>query len=141
MRVALVVMVLLITAPAQAKPELCVLPRGFAAVIARIMPEPPRPRPLSDEDALRIVRGRMPDMMACYQLALRNGSTTSAKASVDIEIAPSGRVTASRVDAPAFVGTGLAACIDARLRATPFPPFVGSAKRLSYPVLFVDSRR
>jgi hypothetical protein len=116
---------------------LAMLPLRVSVFLAHlILANQPRRGPLPDADVVQVIRANAAAVNACYQVAERAGAGTG-KAIVRLEIDVHGRVTDAAVDAPAFAGSSLAACVAGRVRAWRFPRFTVGPKRFVYPLVFV----
>ena len=114
----------------------------MAALLAQSFKGGTRPTALPEQpdptEVQRLVRRYLPGVKSCYQQLSRAGDARSGKAIVSFQIAATGRVQAPAVDAPAFDGTSLPACIGAQVSRWVFPPSrKGAGPALSYPFVFV----
>lgn len=98
------------------------------------LPETPDP-----EQVQRLVRQYMPGVKSCYQRLAREGHAPSGKALVSFQIAGNGHVQALEVEAPAFQGTPLPACITAQITHWAFPPSRKGMPGVRYPFVFVGA--
>ena len=90
--------------------------------------------PGSDEALLAFVRARARTLNTCVEIA-EDGR--SAKGNVNLEVQPDGNVSAVTVDDT--VPHGVARCVAGRIRLWRFPSFDGSARKLSYALVFVSA--
>jgi hypothetical protein len=113
----------------------------MAALLAQSFKGGTRPTALPDQpdptEVQRLVRRYLPGVKSCYQQLSRAGDGRSGKAIVTFQIASSGHVQAPAVDAPAFDGTPLPACIGGQVSHWVFPPSRKGGPALSYPFVFV----
>jgi hypothetical protein len=93
--------------------------------------------PLPDDQVVRVIRQNLGAVQGCYQIEERAGVVGSGKAIVSIEIAPTGKVSDVKVDAPAFRASHLPACVTNRAKSWSFPKFTQGPKNFSYPFVFV----
>jgi hypothetical protein len=93
--------------------------------------------PLPDPEVVRVIRSNLAAVKGCYAVEEKNGTVSSGKAIVSLEIDPAGTVANVKVDAPAFSNSGLPNCVGNRAKAWTFPKFTSGPKRFSYPFVFV----
>jgi hypothetical protein len=93
--------------------------------------------PLPDGEVVKVIRQNLAAVKGCYQIEERSGTVGSGKAIMTLEIdGASGAVTDVKIEAPAFSGSKLPACVSGRARTWTFPKFTAT-KRFSYPFVFV----
>ena len=95
------------------------------------------PQDLSADDVQRVIRQNLPGVRACFLRISRSGEQRSGKAIVSFHVGPSGDVQDAKVDAPAFDGTSLPACVSGTVSHWAFPKSQKGGVAMSYPFVFV----
>ena len=95
------------------------------------------PTVLADQDVMRVIKVGLTAVKHCYLAEEHSGNTASGKAIVTFKIQPTGSVQEVRVEAPAFQGSKLPACLSGRIRGWQFPKFSGEPMTVSYPFVFM----
>jgi hypothetical protein len=98
-----------------------------------------RPLPVSPDpdDVQKVIRQNLSGVKSCYLRITRDGESRSGKAIVSFQVGASGHVEELRVDAPAFSGTSLPACVTGQIAHWTFPASQKGGLAISYPFVFV----
>jgi hypothetical protein len=107
------------------------------ALAARASEPSAPPQVPSQEDVQRVIRQNLPGVRACFLRVGRDGDQRSGKAIVSFQIGASGDVQDTKVDAPAFQGTSLPACVSGTVSHWAFPKSQKGGLAISYPFVFV----
>ena len=84
-----------------------------------------------------MIRQNLAGVRACYLRLSRGGDQRSGKAIVSFQIGAGGDVQNTRVEAPAFDGTALPACVVGLVSHWAFPKSLKGGLAISYPFVFV----
>lgn len=95
---------------------------------------PVTPKP---EEVQKVIRQNLAGVKSCYLRISREGEPRSGKAIVSFKIGASGHVEELRVEAPAFTGTTLPACVTGQIARWEFPASRKGGLAISYPFVFV----
>ena len=90
------------------------------------------------EEVQKVIRQNLAGVKSCYLRVARDGDSRSGKAIVSFLIGASGHVEDLRVDAPAFTGTPLPACVTGQIAHWVFPASQKGGLAVSYPFVFVS---
>ncbi len=74
-------------------------------------------------------------IVRCLRVEEAKGVDLSGKIYLKFTIAPEGGVSKARVTTSRFAGTALDTCISRELNALKFPPFDGTPKKITYPLI------
>ncbi len=74
-------------------------------------------------------------IVRCLRVEEAKGVDLSGKIYLKFTIAPEGAVSKARVTTSRFAGTALDTCISRELNSLSFPPFEGTAKKITYPLI------
>jgi hypothetical protein len=85
----------------------------------------------------KVIKQYLGGVKSCYLHVSRDGDARSGKAIVSFQIGASGHVEDLRVDAPAFSGTSLPACVTGQIAHWVFPASQKGGLAVSYPFVFV----
>ena len=85
-----------------------------------------------DDPMASFARARMHELAVCFQL----GEAPSARSALDLEVQPSGAVSAFTIGPE--VAPTVAECVDRRVRAWRFPSFSGAPRRLRCVLVYVE---
>ena len=97
------------------------------------------PAALSAEDVKRKVEETKPALQDCIDQALRREpSMRVGKILISTTIAPSGAVTAARIDKKAVDQSPLGACLKSATQRMQFPPFSGEAFPVDIPIAVTE---
>jgi hypothetical protein len=91
----------------------------------------------SPEEVQRVIKQNLAGVKSCYMRVSRDGEGRSGKAIVSFKIGASGKVEDFRIDAPAFTGTTLPACVTGQITHWEFPASRQGGLAISYPFVFV----
>jgi hypothetical protein len=95
------------------------------------------PATLDPVDVEQVIRQNLAGVRACYLRLSRAGDQRSGKAIVSFQIGAAGDVRNTRVEAPAFEGTSLPACVSGLVSRWAFPRSARGGLAISYPFVFV----
>jgi hypothetical protein len=91
----------------------------------------------SSEEVEHVIRQNLGGVSACYLRLSRTGDQRSGKAIVSFQVGAAGNVENTQVDAPAFAGTTLPACVAGLVSHWAFPKSGRGGLAISYPFVFV----
>ena len=89
------------------------------------------------EEVQKVIRQNLGGVKSCYLHVARDGESRSGKAIVSFLVGASGHVEELHVDAPAFSGTSLPACVTGQIAHWVFPASQKGGLAVSYPFVFV----
>jgi hypothetical protein len=91
------------------------------------------------DEVQKVIRQNLGGVKSCYLRVTRDGEPRSGKAIVSFQVGASGHVEELRIDAPAFSGTSLPACVTGQISHWIFPASQKGGLAISYPFVFVGS--
>lgn len=74
-------------------------------------------------------------IVRCLRVEESKGVDLSGKIYLKFTVGPDGGVSKARITTSRFAGTSLDSCISSELNSLTFPPFDGTAKKITYPLI------
>lgn len=81
----------------------------------------------------KVVGAQKGSVSSCYNRALKSGKATRGKLELLVTVAPSGAVTDTAIESPAFRRDSAGRCIAETVKRWRFPPFGGAPQQVSIP--------
>lgn len=94
---------------------------------------------LSPADIQRTINSRKRSVKICYEQSLRGQDSLRGKLEIRVTIAPSGEVTETAVETPAFKGSRIGKCIAEKIAEWRFPSFEGEPETILVPFILERS--
>lgn len=94
---------------------------------------------LSPSDIQRTINSRKRSVKICYEQSLRGQDSLRGKIEIRVTIAPSGEVTDTAIETPAFKGSRIGKCIAEKISEWRFPSFEGEPENILVPFILERS--